>query len=206
MARPARAFCISPRWPPCCARTSHYGGAATAKGRLLPHATDLTMAAAKHHMATKSPLGGAAVKAFHAYRLNTSLSLADIRVVSLARLFGAVLAAPGTLARFAIAASMSADMMVQAVLDPHDYSAARGIADAVFDQGRVQGLVANSARGDSDTGVALYAHGDGVEGFVYALFGSPGQALSALTPVGSYASFKELVDAAKSMPGFQWIA
>lgn len=189
----------------------HYSGAAGAvAGTLLrPNAPDQTMAAAKNIMAGQGTAGATSGNPFHAYRLNSALRLADIRVMSLARLFSSVLAAPGARARFGLSQATSPDLLVQTVLDPQDYSAARGLADAVFDLGRTQGLaglVATSARGDSDTGTVLYAHGDGVEGFVYALFGSPGQAVSTLTPVGSYASFKALADAAKLLPGFQWIA
>ena len=189
----------------------HYSGAGgVPHGTLLhPQAPDLTMAATKQIMAGHSTSGATAGNPFHAYRLNRAIRLADIRVMSLTRLFGLVLAAPGARVRFGLSPATSADLLVQTVLDPQDYSAARGLADAVFDQARAQsldGLIATSARGDSDSGSILYAHGDGVEGFVYALFGTPGHVVSTLTPVASYPSFKALVDSVKVMPGFQWLA
>lgn len=189
----------------------HYSGAAGAPlGTLLrPGAPDLTMAAVQQAMAGQGAPGPAAGNFFHVYRLGSALRLADIRVVALARLFGTVLEAPGARDRFALSAATTADLLVQTVLDPQDYSAARGIADAVFDQGRtwgLAGLVATSARGDTDSGSIFFAHGDGVEGFVYALFGAPGHAVSTLEPVASYPSFKDLTDAVKAMPGLQWLA
>ena len=47
---------------------------------------------------------------------------------------------------------------MNAVLAPQDYSAARGLADAVSDFGTqrgIAGLMATSARGDSDSGMIL---------------------------------------------------
>jgi hypothetical protein len=95
------------------------------------------------------------------------------------------------------------------VLSPNDYSAARGLADAVYDAGRkrgIAGLMTTSARGDSDTGMILDNQGDGVEGFVYALFGRAGQRIDALQPVASYDSFKQLREAVPAMPGFTRVA
>ncbi len=189
----------------------HYGGNSDPlKNPLIPaRAPDQTMLAAKRIMAGQHTPSGSVNNPFHAYRLTKALRLADIRVMALSRLFGGVLATASSRTRFGLPAQTTPDLMVQTVLDPQDYSAARGIADALFDHSGatgLAGLVATSARGDSDGGNILYAHGDGVEGFVYALFGAPGQVLSALTPVASYPSFNALTEAAKMMPGFQWIA
>lgn len=191
----------------------HYSQPAAAAPLLIrPGAPDRSLAATRQVMAggvSAAATAAAAIKPFHAYRLNTAVKVADLRVLALAKVFHAVLDAPGARARFALSPQLSVDLMVQAVLDPHDYSAARGMADALADRGAalgVAGLVATSARGDSDSGVALFGHGDGVEGWVAALFGTPGVALAALAPLASFATFKELVDGAKTLPGFHWIA
>jgi len=142
---------------------------------------------------------------FHVYRLDLPVLMADIRVLSLARWLGTMLSTPAARRRFGIVEHASLDLLVQTVLSPTDYSAARGLADAIADLSRARGLgglCATSARGDTDTGVVLRGHGDGVEGEVYVLFGASGQRVSALAPVASYASFKELLDGVKVLPGF----
>lgn len=180
----------------------HYGGGG-AGGLILPGAPDRTRAAVKAQAAGVPP--GGAGNDFHVYRLSAPLLLADARVTALVGVFQDLLASPATRQRFGISPLASAAGLMNTVLAPTDYSAARGLADAVHDAGRkrgITGLVATSARGDSDTGMILDDAGDGVEGLVYALFGKAGQRLDALQPVGSYASFRQLCDAVKAMPGF----
>ncbi len=185
----------------------HYAGGGG--GLILPGGTDHTRAA------TKALAGGPVVtthggpQPFHVYRLQAALLLADIRITALVRVFQEVLAAPGARTRFGLAPTATAAGMMNTVLALGDYSAARGLADAVFDAGGkrgIAGLMATSARGDADSGVILDNQGDGVEGLVYALFGKAEQRLDVLQPVASYGSFKGMRDAVKAMPGFSWVA
>jgi hypothetical protein len=185
----------------------HYSGGGGHAALWRPGAADVTQAAVKREIAgVAAPAGPPGAKHFHVYQLNSALQLLDLRVQSLTTAFTTLLATPAASSRFGLSAATTAFLLVQTVLDPHDYSAARGMADAAHDWGRtrgITGLVATSARGDSDSGVILYDHGDGVEGLVFALFGAAGQRLDVLTPLGSYATFQDLVAAVRAMPGFQ---
>lgn len=187
----------------------HYAGGASAHGLILPGATDRTRAAVKALGTGPAAPAAGGPQPFHVYRLQNELLLADIRVTSLVRLFQLLLVSPGARARFGLSPHASAEGLMNAVLAPQDYSAARGLADAVHDVGAqrgVAGLLATSARGDSDSGMILDNLGDGVEGVVYALFGRAGERLDSLQPVASYGSFRQMQDAVKQMPGFSWIA
>lgn len=186
----------------------HYGAGSAAGGLILPGLADRTRAAVKAMAGTAAAVPGAP-QPFHVYRLKTGLLLADLRARTLVVVFQHLLAAPGARARFGLSPAATADGLMNAVLAPRDYSAARGLADAVFDAGvrqGVAGLVATSARGDSDAGLLLDNAGDGVEGLVHALFGRAGERFEVLEPVASHASFAQLRDAVKGMPGFAWLA
>jgi len=183
----------------------HYGTGEAPK-LVLPGAPDRLREVVKAAAAGQAPAGASF---FHAYRAKAPIRLADLRVMTLARLFASLLTPAGARTRLGISEQASPDMLVQMVVDPNDYSAARGLSDAIPDTASVigvAGLCATSARGDSDTGVILDAHGDGVEGTVYALFGAASTQVQALQPVGSYATFKELAKNVQSTPGFAWIA
>ena len=173
---------------------------------VLPGAPDRLREAVKTAAAGHAATGSSF---FHAYRAAAPLRLADLRVMTLTRLFASLMTPVGARTRFGFSEQVSIDILVQMVLDPTDYSAARGLSDAIADTASVMGvagLCATSARGDSDTGVVLDAYGDGVEGTVYALFGAASTRIQALQHLGSYASFKDLAKNVKSMPGFTWIA
>lgn len=188
---------------------AHYAGGSPVAGVILPGGTDHTRAAVKI-LATGPVIGQpGGPQPFHVYRLRTELLLADIRVTTLVRLFEVLLAAPGARARFGLSPDANGTGLMNAVLAPRDYSAARGLADAVYDVGTkrgIAGLMATSARGDSDSGMILDNLGDGVEGLVYALFGRAEERLDVLLPVASYGSFKQMRDVVKLMPGFSWVA
>ena len=186
----------------------HYSGGGK-PGLILPGGPDQTRSAVQSLSTGPGKVIPTAPKPFHVYRLQASLLMADLRVRTLVQVFQDLLVAPGARARFGISPAASATGMLNSVLAPNDYSAARALADAVYDAGTrrgIAGLIATSARGDNDTGVILDNQGDGVEGLVYALFGKAEQRLSVLQPVASYGSFKEMRDAVKVMPGFTWIA
>ena len=187
----------------------HYSGSGSGAGLILPGGIDHTRVAIR--TLTSAPVAAAANGAnfFHVYRLRTSVLLADIRVVALRNMFLDVLEAPGGRARFGLSPAATAEGLIHAVLAPQDYSAARGLADAVCDVGTargIAGLMATSARTDSDSGMILENQGDGVEGLVYALFGSAEARLDVLQPLASYGSFREMRDAAQVMPGFSRVA
>jgi hypothetical protein len=186
----------------------HYAGAGT--GLILPGGPDHTRAAVKSLSAgAATAVAQCGPQPFHVYRLQAALLLADLRVSALVRVFQDLLGAPGARARFGISPAATAAGLLNAVLAPQDYSATRGLADAVHDAGAqrgVAGLMATSARGDADSGVILDNQGDGVEGLVYALFGKAEQRLDVLQPVASYDSFKRMREAVKLMPGFSWVA
>ena len=186
----------------------HYAGTHTSKV-VLPGAQDRLRQTVKGTAAGRAFAPAASTSLFHAYRVQAEIRLADLRVLTLARLFALLLTPAGARTRFGISEQAPIDMLVQMVLDPSDYSAARGLSDAIADTSSlngVRGLCATSARSDSDTGVILDAHGDGVHGSVYALFGRASARIDALQPVGSYATFKALAEGVKLMPGFEWIA
>lgn len=185
---------------------THYAGGTAAKV-VTPFGADPVRDAIKAAAKKTGPAGGPAP--FHVYRAAASIQLADLRVQTLARLFTQLLTPAGARSRFGFSEQAPIDLLVQAVLDPNDYSAARGLSDAIADAATsigVAGLCATSARGDSDTGAMLDSHGDGVHGSVYALFGRAAERMLVLEPVASFGTFKDLVEGVKKMPGFVWIA
>jgi len=187
----------------------HYAGGGPVAGLILPGGTDHTRAAVKTQAVGPVAAVPGGPQPFHVYRLQTDLLLADIRVTALVSMFQTLLVAPGARARFGLSPATTAAGLMNAVLAPQDYSAARGLADAVYDVGTkrgIAGLMATSARGDSDSGMILDNLGDGVEGLIFALFGRAEERLDALEPVASYGSFKDMRNAAKRMPGFSWVA
>ena len=187
----------------------HYDKSRPPTGLVLPGGPDHTRAAVRSLQAGAGQAAAATSQPFHIYRLQGELLMADLRVRSLVQVFQSVLATPAARSRFGLSPLSSATGLMNAVLSPQDYSAARGLADAVHDVGTprgLAGLVATSARGDSDTGVILDNLGDGVEGVVYALFGAAGARMDTLQPLASYGSFRQMQLAARQLPGFSWVA
>lgn len=144
----------------------------------------------------KQELTGSPVDAlFHVYMPQKSFRLADFRLTSLFAIFTRHLSDPQARKRYEISSETSIDTLMSAINSQYDYSASRGMADAVADQRRrisVDGLCAWSARGESDTGLITGIAGD-ASGSIQALFGSPGTQIAALAPVGSCNSFNDLV-------------
>lgn len=152
-----------------------------------------------------TPKAGIAGRPFHAYRLLRAMTFADFRLPSLTRLFAMVRATPDASRRFGIVDWSPVDFQIVAVNAAVDYSAARGMADAVYDAGTARGLrgvCAISARADSDLGIVLGSHGDLTSGLVFAIFGPPGARVDALQPINSFSTFKDLSDALQKMQGF----
>ena len=122
---------------------------------------------------------------FHVYRLTQTLHFADLRVNTLATLFMQLQTSGLGRSRYGLADHAPFDMLAAAAGNLHDYSAARGLADAVFDQRRHSGhagVGALSSRADTDIGLISGFHGDRSGGLVFAIFGADNQAITALEP------------------------
>jgi hypothetical protein len=142
-------------------------------------------------------LAGSSVEVlFHVYAPKQVFRLADIRPQSLFAIFARHLSDPTSRKHYEISSATPIDALVSAVISPLDYSASRGMADAISDLRRgicVHGICASSARGESDTGLVT-GIGGAADGSVQVLFGPPGTQLVSLDPVGSYHSFKQLAE------------
>jgi hypothetical protein len=135
-----------------------------------------------------APLG--AGESLHVYRAEDDVLTADLRLQSMFRFFSRY--------QFDIADKVPLELLVNAVSSPHDYSASRGMADAVYDSRQysgVAGLIATSARADSDSGLLLGSHDDPKGSNVIALLGTPGSVAGVLKPVESFDSFSKLMTA-----------
>lgn len=111
------------------------------------------------------------------YRLATRLSLADLRLPALATVMARLKATPAWAARYGLAAQARFDLLTAAVVDAQDYSAARGLADALADAAPRTGhagICAHSSRADTENGLVLVDQDDATGGLVMALFGEPG--------------------------------
>jgi len=140
----------------------------------------------------KSGVIGLGGKKIHLFRLACDLRFADLRITSIAPLVQRLIASGEAAGRYGIAAHASNDLLSAAASDAQDYSAARGMADAVYDLSRHSGDVgvcAYSARADRDSGLVLESHGDPTGGLVFAIFGSDGTLVKALEPARPAASF-----------------
>lgn len=126
-----------------------------------------------------------AVKKLFLFQVNETLQFADLRLTALTSFFHRVLQSGGR-ERYGFADDVIIDFLARSVSDPTDYSAPRGIADAIFDTSRRSGLAgvcAFSARADRDNGFVVSAEGDRTGGLVHAVFGAGSTLVSALTPV-----------------------
>lgn len=122
---------------------------------------------------------------FFLYRVNETLPFADLRVTSLASFMKRMLNAGGA-QRYGLSDRAVIDFLARASSDPTDYSASRGIADAVFDSRKLSGFAgvcAYSSRADRDSGIVVSAEGDATGGLIHAVFGADSTAVTTLTPV-----------------------
>jgi hypothetical protein len=146
-------------------------------------ATDVT-AEFMHEQRTGKPPLDSKLK-FFLYRVDKTLHFADLRITSLASFMSRLLDMGGT-QRYGITSGSMVDLLAAASGSPKDYSASRGIADAVFDLRRVSGFAgvcAFSSRADRDSGLVGGSEGDATGGLIYAIFGADSTAVTALTPV-----------------------
>ena len=126
---------------------------------------------------------------FYLFRLSRPLHFADLRTTALAP-FMAQLRASGA-RRYGLDSEAQVDFLATAASGPDDYSASRGIADAVYDQRRLTGIAgvcAFSSRADRDSGLIVDSEGDTTGGLIYAIFGADSAEVTALTPVPKSAS------------------
>lgn len=122
---------------------------------------------------------------FHLFRLRQPLLFADLRLTALAPVFQRLRSTGEAKSRFGIVDWAPFDMLISAASASQDYSAARGLADAVHDQSRSTGhagVCAASSRADTDSGMVVESHGDPTAGLIFAIFGQDGAAVSALEP------------------------
>jgi len=147
-----------------------------------PSGTDSTAHFMHGQRTGASPVNSATK--FHLMRVNQTLHFADLRVTSLSR-FMTQLRLSGA-QQYGITSEADVDFLAMAASGPDDYSAARGIADAVFDlrhQSGLAGVCAFSSRADSDSGLVVSAEDDPTGGLIYAVFGADSTVISALTPL-----------------------
>jgi hypothetical protein len=153
---------------------------------------------------------------FYLFRVDRPLRFADLRLPSLAPLMTRLRASGEGARRYGIVDGSPVDFQISAVSAAQDYSAARGMADAVFDMSRTTGdcgVCALSSRADSDTGLVFRSHDDPTAGLVFALFGADSTLVPALKAVPkdpkdpnaikdpkklAFDTFKEVADALQS--------
>ena len=113
----------------------------------------------------------------------------------------------GAAQRYGLSGRAVLDFLARASADPNDYSASRGIADAVFDTRKLSGFVgvcALSSRADRDSGLVVSAEGDATGGLIHAIFGADSTTVTELTPVSkspgnlAFDTFEELTKAARA--------
>lgn len=136
---------------------------------------------------------------FHIYRGLRRTFFADMRLSSanVQRLFAEVARSPSARNIYGMSSNVTGESLVRAFIDAKDTSASRGFADAVADyRGHLalDGVVADSARSDSDMGLVTAEFGPDVAGTNYIFFGSPGQVHQCLVPVDTFTSLKDMRD------------
>jgi len=121
---------------------------------------------------------------FYLLRVERPLRFADLRVTSLAPLMTELRSSPGSASQYGIERWSPIDFQISAVNMSDDYSASRGISDAIFDQRGLTcdvGVCAFSSRADTDSGIVEISDDDPTGGLVFAIFGSDLMVVSALT-------------------------
>ncbi|WP_426209078.1 hypothetical protein [Massilia sp. TWP1-3-3] len=147
-----------------------------------PGAPDQTGAFMQQQKSGALPLSA---QRFHLFRLRHPLQFADLRLSALAPLFQRLRASGEARSRYGIVDWAPFDMLVSAASESQDYSAARGLADAVFDRRHSTGnagVCAASSRADSDSGLVLGSHNDPTGGLIFAIFEHDGAPVTALEP------------------------
>jgi hypothetical protein len=143
---------------------------------------------------------------FYLYRVNETLLFADLRLTTLASFMKRMLR-EGAAQRYGLSDRAVLDFLARASASPNDYSASRGMADAVFDTRKISGFAgvcALSSRADRDSGLVVSAEGDPTGGLIHAIFGADSTSVTSLTPIPkspgnlAFDTFAELTKAAQS--------
>jgi hypothetical protein len=169
---------------------AHYSLLSTPKSALQPPAPPLWQPGAPDRTAAfmeQQKSGGLPPepKRFYLFRLKYPLQFADLRLTALAPLFQRLRASGEAKSRYSLFDHLPFDMLVSATSHGDDYSAARGIADAVFDRRHSSGnagVCAASSRADSDSGLVQQSHGDPTGGLIFAIFERDGTPVASLEP------------------------
>jgi hypothetical protein len=122
---------------------------------------------------------------FYLYRVNETLQFADLRLTTLASFMKRMLR-EGAAQRYGLSGRAVLDFLARASANPNDYSASRGMADALFDTRKLSGFAgvcALSSRADRDSGFVVSAEGDATGGLIHAIFGADSTTVTTLTPV-----------------------
>lgn len=146
---------------------------------------DQTAAFMQQQKAGAGPVGS---NRFHLFRLKHPLQFADLRLTALAPFFHRLQASGEARSHYGIVDWMPFNMLVSAASESQDYSAARGMADAVFDLRHTTGnagVCAFSSRADSDSGLVYSSHGDHTGGLVFAIMDHDGTPVAALEPAAA---------------------
>jgi hypothetical protein len=184
---------------------AHYSLQKTAPPLIKPGAPDRTSAFMQQQATGAMPLSP---QRFHLFRVKQALQFADLRLTALAPVLQRLCASGEAKSRYGIVDWAPFDMLVSAASESQDYSAARGLADAVFDRRQSTGnagVCAASSRADTDSGLVHQSHRDPTGGLIFAIFGNDGTPLGALeptAPVGNptaatYDTFAEIAAAAR---------
>jgi len=145
-----------------------------------------------------------ATSKFYIFRVARSLRFADLRLTSLAPFMTQLRVTGEGAERYQIAKESPVDFQISAVGTAVDYSASRGIADAVFDQRASTGhagVCALSSRADTDSGLVVGSDLDPTGGLVFAIFGQDSTTVSALVPPkdSAQASFNTYAELRKAI-------
>jgi hypothetical protein len=119
------------------------------------------------------------------FQVNQTMLFADLRLTALTSFFQRVLQSGGR-ERYGFADDVIVDFLARLISDQVDYSAPRGMADAIYDTSKRSGLCgvcAFSSRADKDNGFVVSAEGDKTGGLVHAVFGAGSSLVSTLTPI-----------------------
>ena len=149
-----------------------------------PGATDATKAFMDDQRKGARPPNAASK--FYLFRVPRTLRFADLRISSIAPMMTRVRLLGKHGNRYGIAESSPIAFQTSAASASDDYSASRGMADAVFDLRTVTGDVgvcALSSRADTDSGIIVPQQDDSTGGLVFAILGPDSTIVSALTLV-----------------------
>jgi hypothetical protein len=130
---------------------------------------------------------------FYLLRVSRALRFADLRISSIAPLMYRIRLSGREGNRYGITESSPVDFQISAPSDAVDYSASRGMADAVFDRRATTGdagVCAFSSRADTDAGIVVPLEGDPTCGLVFAILGPDSEVVSALSLVPKDAAHK----------------